>query len=167
MTLFELGAIGELVGGIAIIISLIYVGIQIRQSTNANRVATAQAFSKQYSDLNQMFIDPQVRIIFTRGLNGLEDLETEERVGFMAVLSSISRTLESFYFQTLSGGLDGALFDGWLLQYLDLLENRGAMEFWAVRKHQYTSEFVTYLDKKIKDHNASPLYGLGNAEKAL
>ena len=35
MTIIEWGAIGELLGGIAIIVSLIYVGIQIKHSTNA------------------------------------------------------------------------------------------------------------------------------------
>ncbi len=33
MDIMELGAIGELVGGLAVIGSLIYVGIQVRQNT--------------------------------------------------------------------------------------------------------------------------------------
>ncbi len=33
MDILELGAIGELVGGVAVIGSLLYVGIQIRQNT--------------------------------------------------------------------------------------------------------------------------------------
>jgi hypothetical protein len=35
MTLQDWGALGELVGGVAIIVSLIYVGLQIRQGTQA------------------------------------------------------------------------------------------------------------------------------------
>ena len=37
MEIMELGAIGELVGGVAAIASLIYVGIQVRQSAQATR----------------------------------------------------------------------------------------------------------------------------------
>ena len=35
MTIMELGAIGELVGGVAVIASLIFVGLQVRQNTHA------------------------------------------------------------------------------------------------------------------------------------
>ena len=44
MTIQDWGAVGEIIGGIAIIISLIYVGLQIRQNTKATKVATSQAF---------------------------------------------------------------------------------------------------------------------------
>ena len=40
MDIMELGAIGELVGGVAVVGSLIYVGLQVRQS---NRLAQADA----------------------------------------------------------------------------------------------------------------------------
>ena len=47
MTLQDWGALGELIGGIAIIISLIYVGVQLNLSNKATRAATNQAFSAQ------------------------------------------------------------------------------------------------------------------------
>ncbi len=39
MTLLEWGALGELIGGIAIIGSLIYVGVQVNDSASATRSA--------------------------------------------------------------------------------------------------------------------------------
>ena len=39
MDIMELGAIGELVGGVAVIASLIYVGFQVRQSNSVARAA--------------------------------------------------------------------------------------------------------------------------------
>jgi hypothetical protein len=158
MTLQDLGALGELVGGLAIIISLIYVGIQIRQSTAASRSSSAQAFSKQYSDLNQMLVDPDIRRIFALGQSGIDELELHERVGFMAVLSSISRTLESFYFEQREGGLKKELYEGWLIQFLDLLLTKGGSEFWELRRHQYTNDFVVFLEQRISTHTARQLY---------
>ena len=40
LTLAKLGAIGEILGGLAVIISLVYVGLQIRQSADASRHST-------------------------------------------------------------------------------------------------------------------------------
>jgi hypothetical protein len=41
MTLVEWGALGELIGGVAIIVSLIYVGVQVKHSAKATRSAAA------------------------------------------------------------------------------------------------------------------------------
>ena len=46
MNITELGAIGELVGGVAVIASLVYVGLQVRQSTQVGR---AQAVTTRLS----------------------------------------------------------------------------------------------------------------------
>ena len=51
MDIMELGAIGELVGGIAVIGSLIYVGLQIRQSNQLNHAESVRAYVRDYSAL--------------------------------------------------------------------------------------------------------------------
>ena len=38
MDIMELGAIGELVGGVAVLATLVYLAIQIRQNTASNRL---------------------------------------------------------------------------------------------------------------------------------
>ena len=166
MTLSELGAIGELVGGLAVIISLVYVGLQIRQSADASRAATAQAFAKQYSDLNQMIADPQLSDIFTRGLGGTATLSIAERASFASILSSITRTLESFYFQKTKGDLDPRLFEGWIVQYLDLHANAGVQEYWLMRKHQFSNEFTEFIEQRSGTDQVKPLYKFESEERS-
>ena len=103
MTLQDWGALGELVGGVAIIVSLIYVGLQIRQGTQASRAATLQSFSAQYADLIMQITREDFRDIFWRGVGGLENLQKSEIAAFMAFLASIMRTFESFFFQKKKG----------------------------------------------------------------
>jgi hypothetical protein len=50
MTLLEWGALGEIVGGIAIIVSLIYVGMQLKQSNSMARSETRQEISSSMSN---------------------------------------------------------------------------------------------------------------------
>jgi len=47
MTIFELGALGEFVGAILLFVSIIYVGMQIRQNTDATRAQIHQSRSDQ------------------------------------------------------------------------------------------------------------------------
>ncbi len=44
MTIQELGAIGELIGGIAVVVTLIYLAVQVRQNTRMNAALIRQHF---------------------------------------------------------------------------------------------------------------------------
>ena len=163
MTLQDWGAIGELVGGFAIIVSLIYVSLQIRQSAAVSRSATTQAFSQQYSLQMQALFDSEFREVFFKGLAGAKNLTESEVVGFYAQLGSISRMWESFYYQKGNGALDEAMFNAWARQLMDLHATKGMKEFWDVRKHQYTPEFVEFIDSSISSSTPKPLYKKADA----
>ncbi len=57
MDIMELGAIGELVGGVAVIASLIYVGLQVRQSNQINRAESVRAFVRDYNTYLYKILD--------------------------------------------------------------------------------------------------------------
>lgn len=60
MTLMELGAIGEFLGAIGVIITLIYLSVQIRQNTRAmdesRRLALAQTYQMRADALQEMVV---------------------------------------------------------------------------------------------------------------
>ena len=149
MTLQDWGAIGELVGGLAIIVSLLYVGVQVRQSTMATRSATNQAFSTLYSEQILQITREDMRDVFRLGLGGLQNLNPGEQAAFMALIASITRMWETFYFEKRDGRFESEMYDSWLIQLIDLHGNPGVKEYWSMRKHQFTPDFVEYLDEKL------------------
>ncbi len=52
MTIQDWGAIGEIVGGVAVVVTLIYLALQIRQNTRAVRLSTSHAVTE---DVRNMF----------------------------------------------------------------------------------------------------------------
>ena len=52
MDIMELGAIGELVGGVAVIASLIFVGLQIRHNAKAVTANTQQGLFDSFTGLS-------------------------------------------------------------------------------------------------------------------
>jgi hypothetical protein len=60
MTLMELGALGEFVGAIAVVVTLVYLAIQIRQNTQAmeesRRLALAQTYQMRADALQEMLV---------------------------------------------------------------------------------------------------------------
>ncbi len=50
MTIIELGAVGEFIGAIAVVVTLIYLAIQMRQNTNALKLNTARSVTEELQD---------------------------------------------------------------------------------------------------------------------
>jgi hypothetical protein len=106
MTIMELGAVGELVGGVAVIGSLIYVGLQVRQSNQLTRV---QALSTRLSGQREA----DISLIGNDGADALakavdrpEELTTAETIrcyNYLAtVLASFQHSFEAYELGLLS-----------------------------------------------------------------
>ena len=158
MTLQDWGAIGELVGGVAIIVSLIYVGLQIRQGTSAARAATNQAFSEQYTALLLTLTRTDVSEVYWKGMPGLENLQGNEMAMYSGFLASIFRTYETFYFEKCEGRFDSKMWEGYTSLFADLMSHRGPREYWELRKHQYSEEFGEVVESEVLQRNSRPLY---------
>lgn len=166
MTLQDWGALGELIGGVAIIVSLLYVGLQIRHSTNATRSATSQAFSAQYSEIMLRLTSSEVSTVFWKGLPGLNNLEGRELPAYMGFMGAIVRMYETFYFEKLEGRFESKTFDSWTTQLADLFGNQGPSEYWELRKHNFSPEFVAYVDNEIAKSKTALMYPKGTIENS-
>ena len=83
MDIMELGAIGELVGGVAVIGSLVFVGVQVRSSRLQGRLSTLTALDKGWNDINaQMAQDPDLGLLWSKGLMAPEELTEQEATRF-------------------------------------------------------------------------------------
>lgn len=159
MTIQDWGAIGEMIGGFAVIFSLIYVGSQIRQNTKATKSQASQAFVQAF----KISVEPLVNVkefrdLYWRGLSGLENLIDGEVVAFTAWIMVTLRSFESFYYQHSEGVFDDHIMEGWIHQYTDILGYKGSQEVWAIRRHQFGKDFQDIVEDILKREQAKPLY---------
>ncbi len=54
MNIMELGAIGELVGGVAVIASLIYLSLQIRQSNATDNLSATLGLQSSFNEISRL-----------------------------------------------------------------------------------------------------------------
>jgi hypothetical protein len=89
MNLNDLANIGQVIGAVAVVVSLFYVAHQIRQNTNAVRSATAQAVHEHFANWYQVLAsDPVLSQIAAKGLRDYTSLSEQERVRFIAAFMS-------------------------------------------------------------------------------
>ena len=63
-----LGAIGEIVGALAVFLTLIYLAIQIRQNTLAVQASAMDSANKQVSQVREsIFSDSEIANLYRRG----------------------------------------------------------------------------------------------------
>ena len=159
MSIQEWGAISEMVGAIAIIVSLIYVGVQLRQSTQATRVMTSQAFIESYSGcIGQITRHPAFWDVYWRGLSGLSNLQGGELAAFGAWTGHVLRSWESFYFQWKAGAFEDQIWFGWVRQYRDLFGYPGIQEGWTIRRHHFSDEFRAFVERELIGKESHPLF---------
>jgi len=112
MSLQDLGAIGEAVGGIAVMVSLIYVAYQIRQSSrqieqNSRHLeasmyhATNDAFYRWFALLAQ---DEELAALWRRALHG-ETLNRDEKTRVHSLLAMLFLSYENNFQQLLLGAV--------------------------------------------------------------
>src|ERR1700734_1670204 len=78
MTLSDLASIGSLVSGFAVLISLIYVAIQIRQTERNQRTILQQGTSNRAVELVRHWSDPHIAAAYVKMLSGGQELTALE-----------------------------------------------------------------------------------------
>ena len=91
MTVFELGAVGEFVGAILLFVSLIYVGVQVRQNTKTSRAESRRSSVDQYTNMDLTIMgNPELRAVVVAMIEGasMADLDVHQTVTSNAVLQA-------------------------------------------------------------------------------
>ena len=156
MTLSELGALGELIGGVAVVVSLVYLAIQIRDSTKAARASRAQAvLSESQAFLRVIAADTPSARVFRLGLADSGELSEDERVQFTAQLMMMFRNFENMFVQFQLRDRDDLAWQSGVASMERFVGFPGSQKFWSDRSDAYTPEFRKAVDSIRERPHAS------------
>jgi hypothetical protein len=114
MTLDQLASIGEIIGALAVVVSLIYLAVQVRSNTEAERTSTYQSIVSDFGALNiNMSGAPELSGLFTRAMEDYIQLNPDEQARISQVFFQAFRNFENMFYQHRRGYLDEELWLGW------------------------------------------------------
>lgn len=147
-----IGALGELVGGIAVIGTLIYLAMQVRQHTRAIHSSTFQTTTDALNRINLAIAsDPDlVRVVSSRP-QSLGELTPEDRYRYSYVLLSLFRVRETAYYQQHAGT---TAKQSWVREEITMrnnLESPAAREWWKTLGYGFAPEFANLVNNLIAD----------------
>ena len=107
-------AISQLVSSIAVVLSVLYLGIQVHRSTRVARLATQDAAATALRDVTKPFMEnAEVERIWRVGLEDLEALSVEDRARFFHATYQFLKAFETIHFHYVYGLMDRQLWEGW------------------------------------------------------
>ena len=143
-----LGAIGEIVGAIAVVLTLGYLAVQIRQNTRSVRAATHHSSARAATETQNIFAQSNdLARIFRIGSRESEELTEDERQRFDAILLSIFMWYEDAFFQYQQSMIDREVWEGRERSLLGQLKRPGTASWWTRRSGLLAHSFVSYVDQ--------------------
>ena len=144
-----IGAVGEIVGAAAVVISLVYLAIQMRSQNRETRLSTINSSLTAWNSLLALIADnSELADIWNRGLKN-EVLSEDQEARFRAFANSYLRVAEGLYLQHLEGRLDRRIWLGIGKGTTVLLAAPGMRRFWSHRKDWYSPEFREFIEVEI------------------
>jgi hypothetical protein len=147
----------ELIGLAAIILTLVFVGFELRQNTRAVESSATQEvhanFSSWYESLQS---DPELLMITVKGMQDYGALDTAEKAQFIAVFMVFSSNCQTAFYKWRDGLLDDELWAGWRALSLNFFSTAGGKGFWAERSYMFGSGFRDFVDGEIMTASPDP-----------
>ena len=149
-----IGALGELVGAGAVVISIIYLAIQVRQNTDSNKTLATQNLVKQNSDLVKDYGgDPARCELVQRGmLQGFDALTPDERFRFNCNLLAIYNQFELAFHQHREGKLDSVIWEKFAYEIPIWISTKGGQAWYEQDKGRYSAAFNAEIAKRVASY---------------
>lgn len=156
MTLSDLAALGSFVSGIAVLVSLIYLSLQIRQNTLAHR-ATAHKVRADFvmESLHQLG-DPVLASTFVRGAAGDRTLSEAEFTQFNAYMHAWFVGMSEIHWLHQRGMLDEDAFQGSIAALRARLQSPGIRAEWSVVRPVMPEHFRVEVDRLMAEQAPAP-----------
>ena len=141
-----IGAIGEIVGALAVVVSLAYLASQIRTQNRESRAASVHQVIEGYRSSIAVLHEPEMAEIWLSAMEDFDSLAPSHRLRFVIYLTVALRSFEDAYFQFREGRLEAETWRALLAPLVDVKSTRSFNRFWELRRHHFRSDFADYVD---------------------
>lgn len=153
MDLDTLAKLGEFIGGIFVVISLIYLAYQLRQNTLSLRAENYARLLDRMSTLqSRLAADAELHRLFMIGAEDPGRLLPAERLRFSWALYEMFGTGEFMYHQSLDKTLPPVVWARWEATIGWWLSHPGMRAWWAGKPAPLAADFEAFGDELIRNN---------------
>lgn len=145
----------NLLASVGVIISVIFLAIEIKKNTQAVRSNFYDSFANSNREfLHQLIADKDLGKLFEKGAKSWNTLSEDDKRTSNYMYIQLFRIWENLYYQNKMNVLEPWLWlsnKNTIISYFHL---HGIQEWWEVRRQSFSKEFVEFLEKSQKPDDA-------------
>ena len=141
-----ISAVSQMIGSIAVVVSVLYLAVQLRSSTRVARVAAMDAAAAALRDVTKPFMEnAELARIWRTGLEDLDALPADDKARFFHAAHQFLKALETIHYHYVYGLLDPQLWEGWrdLLQHY--VATPGIHHYLTLRGAVFSERFRKFI----------------------
>ena len=143
-----IGAVGEAVGAIAVVVTLAYLAMQIRQNTGATRAASHHAVIEALNQGNlAQARDAELAQIWVSGLKDRGVLTEVERQRFDSLCLAYFHVFDSLWYSAKVGTSERDLLLSEEKGFVYLMDSSGVYDWWEANPYAFSPEFRNYMEE--------------------
>ena len=147
----EYALIAEIVGAIAVVISLIYVGASVGQNTAVVEVANHQALVAMDSDKNTWLRDADFAAIYEKARSDFGQLSKVDSRQYLTFVADTLNAWEFAFITHENGAMADNIWHGWDGFYRSEFETEAFQYFWKLHGDGFSPAFVAYLETVLSE----------------
>jgi hypothetical protein len=145
-----LGNLGDFIGGIAVVVTLLYLAVQIRHNTAALQTASRQEIASGYREANRVWFDPANAAAFAEGLDAYPNQTFDRRNRFGTVMNDQALFFQGVFALHESGQLEAETYRAYMDWFSSIVASPGGLHWWeTVGRPIYVKHMVSAVDARL------------------
>jgi hypothetical protein len=168
MTLSDIASIATVISGLAVLGSLVYLSLQIRQSSKHTKALIQQGRALQTQNIwFQTAATRGLSEVFERGIDADQTMDRSQYAQFYLWMGAVYFTWEDLFYQHRDGLVDDERHVGTLNQLKQNFQRPGFRAAWTMLRTNYGREFQGFMDDMMVKTDLEPGPNVGDILKSL
>ena len=158
MSLSDLAAVGSFVSGVAVLISFVFLAVQLRQSAHNQRASVHNERATLTQDIGLAIAsDKEASELWRRGNEADPSLDAAEGNQYFVFAISAFWAYEEFFYQHQDGMIDQARWATNARRFRTMIAAPGFRAAWRVAASGYfESDFANWVEKIMREAPVTP-----------
>lgn len=144
-----LGNLGEFVGAIAVVITLLYLVRQVHQSTNVSQAETTFAYFESVTRVHERMTDATFNQLLRKAIASWGDLDADEKMQMHGFFADWANKLHMGYLLMRRGVLDEDSYSPWEGAFVSFVKTPGIGAWW--QETFFPDDFTQRINKRTSD----------------
>jgi hypothetical protein len=156
MSLSDLASVGSLVSGLAVLTSLIYLALQVRQTERNQQISIRHSRASRIVELELALADPAVATAWHHGSSSPEEITQTELSQFTNLCRAFFFHFEDSFYQREEGLLNDDAFETVVAGARLLARSPGVRAAWKIMRPNFGGRFLDFMDGVVARSAVEP-----------